>query len=385
MQLTPYNQDIINRAIKAASIVDPIVFCGMFNDGHDFLYANLVKQIATIKSDFVPVFLDLSACSTGKQTLDVLRTATIEHLKQKIPDSAGYDDLKILYRNICTNKTIILVLYTGQAAIVDKDLLLFISRLRDLKRFSFSYIWLACARIVFSLHQHTNAIEYEELLTKLFLQHIHPLMPRDENNAMIIINNNENRYGKLTSATKQVVLQLSGGHPGLIKTLVQQASEKPGWKTADLNDERLSSKINGILDDLPDSYKKTLFAKSYTVNNPITKSLILYGYLKKSGTSYFPFTPLLDEYYTKIKIIPNVNMLVLSSIQRKVIDYLETHAGVIIAKDVLAKIIWGETWQDKYSDWAIDQFISTFRDKLPIVRKSAKLITKKGEGYIYIP
>ena len=78
-------------------------------------------------------------------------------------------------------------------------------------------------------------------------------------------------------------------------------------------------------------------------------------------------------------------MLVLSSIQRKVIDYLETHAGVIIAKDVLAKIIWGETWQDKYSDWAIDQFISTFRDKLPIVRKSAKLITKKGEGYIYIP
>ena len=67
-------------------------------------------------------------------------------------------------------------------------------------------------------------------------------MPRDENNAMIIINNNENRYGKLTSATKQVVLQLSGGHPGLIKTLVQQASEKPGWKTADLNDENFLQK-----------------------------------------------------------------------------------------------------------------------------------------------
>lgn len=385
MQLTPYNQDIINRAIKAASIVDPIVFCGMFNDGHDFLYANLIKQIETIKSDFVPVFLDLSAYSTGKQTLDALRTASIEDLKQKIPDTAGYDDLKVLYSNICTNKTVVLVLYTGQAAIVDKDLLLFISRLRDFKRFSFSYIWLACTRIVFSLHQHTNAIEYEELLTKLFLHYIHPLVPRDEDNAMIIINNNENRYGKLPSATKQIILRLSGGHPGLIKTLVQQAAENKNWQSADLNDERLSSKINGILNDLPDAYKINLFAKTHDLDNSISKSLILYGYLKKSGNTYIPFTPLLNTYYGKTIIIPNTNVLLLSSIQRKVMDYFESHQGIIIAKDTLAKVIWGDMWQEKYSDWAMDQFISTFRDKLRIIRKSAKLVTKKGEGYIYIP
>ena len=91
MQLTPYNQDIINRAISH-SIVDPIVFCGMFNDGHDFLYANLVKQIATIKSDFVPV-LDLSACSTETNARCVT-DCNNRFISNKNSDSAGYDDLK---------------------------------------------------------------------------------------------------------------------------------------------------------------------------------------------------------------------------------------------------------------------------------------------------
>ena len=385
MQLTPYNQDVIDRAIKAASIIDPIVFCGMFNDGHDFLYANLVKQISIVKSDFIPVFLDLSACSTGKQTLETLQTSTIDHLKQKLPDTAGYDELNTIYNKVCTKNTVILILYTGQAATVDKDLLLFLSRLRDLKRFSFSYVWLACTRIVFSLHQHTNTTEYEELLSKLFLHYIRPLVPRDEDNAMIIINNNEKRYGKLTPATKQVILRLSGGHPGLIKTLVQQASEKPEWITADLNDERLSSKLNGILSDLPDSYKKNLFAKSHIDDNPITKALIVYGYLKKSGASYIPFTPLLNEHYTKIKIVPDAKILLLSPVQRKVMEFFEAHAGTIIKRDILAEQIWGQNFQEKYSDWAIDQFISDFRNKLTLIHSSAKLVTKKSEGYIYIP
>ncbi|KKQ99283.1 MAG: hypothetical protein UT26_C0055G0005, partial [Microgenomates group bacterium GW2011_GWC1_39_12] len=126
---------------------------------------------------FIPVFLDLSACSTGKQTLETLQTSTIEHLKQKLPNTAGYDELNTIYNKVCTKSTVILILYTGQAATVDKDLLLFLSRLRDLKRFSFSYVWLACTRIVFSLHQHTNTTEYEELLSKLFLHYIRPLVP----------------------------------------------------------------------------------------------------------------------------------------------------------------------------------------------------------------
>ena len=384
MQLTPYNQDVIDRAIKAASIIDPIVFCGMFNDGHDFLYANLVKQISIVKSDFIPVFLDLSACSTGKQTLETLQTSTIEHLKQKLPNTAGYDELNTIYNKVCTKSTVILILYTGQAATVDKDLLLFLSRLRDLKRFSFSYVWLACTRIVFSLHQHTNTTEYEELLSKLFLHYIRPLVPRDKDNAMIIINNNENRYGKLTPATKQVILRLSGGHPGLIKTLVQQASEKPEWITADLNDERLSSKLNGILSDLPDSYKKNLFAKKQNLTDPKTKLLILYGYLKKHDAGYTPFTSLLNKYDALASSFDQ-KLLILSPTQRKVMEFFEAHAGTIIKRDILAEQIWGQNFQEKYSDWAIDQFISDFRNKLTLIHSSAKLVTKKSEGYIYIP
>ena len=69
--------------------------------------------------------------------------------------------------------------------------------------------------------------------------------------------------------------------------------------------------------------------------------------------------------------------------QRSVFEYLRAHPGELVSKDTLAQVLWGNDWADKYSDWAIDQLLSTLREKLTSLKHKEKIITKKGEGIIF--
>jgi DNA-binding response OmpR family regulator len=53
----------------------------------------------------------------------------------------------------------------------------------------------------------------------------------------------------------------------------------------------------------------------------------------------------------------------------------------IVTREDLADMLWGKGKFDKYSDWAIDKFISTMRKKIARTNTLAKIETIKGEGY----
>jgi hypothetical protein len=68
-----------------------------------------------------------------------------------------------------------------------------------------------------------------------------------------------------------------------------------------------------------------------------------------------------------------------------VYNLLIAHTGEIVSKDKIAELIWGETWEQKYSDWALDKLISNLKKKLLQLENPAKLQTFKKLGVMLVP
>ncbi len=70
----------------------------------------------------------------------------------------------------------------------------------------------------------------------------------------------------------------------------------------------------------------------------------------------------------------------LTLLERRVFDMLKERKNVITREEI-AKLIWGENYLDKYSDWAIDQLIHRLRGKLQTSKAPFTIFTRKGEGF----
>lgn len=66
-------------------------------------------------------------------------------------------------------------------------------------------------------------------------------------------------------------------------------------------------------------------------------------------------------------------------------NLLKSRPGEIVSKDQIAEAIWGSTWEQKYSDWALDKLISNLKKKLAVLDTPAKLQTFKKLGVMLVP
>lgn len=56
----------------------------------------------------------------------------------------------------------------------------------------------------------------------------------------------------------------------------------------------------------------------------------------------------------------------------------------VVSRDAVAQAIWGTSWEDRYSDWAIDQTIGRIRKKMLRFDFPKTMIrTVKGKGFVY--
>jgi hypothetical protein len=70
----------------------------------------------------------------------------------------------------------------------------------------------------------------------------------------------------------------------------------------------------------------------------------------------------------------------LTPIQMQIYLFLRANQGRLIMRDEIAKLIWGDNYLEKYSDWAIDRHMSDLRKALMGL---AQIKTKKGQGFIF--
>lgn len=64
-----------------------------------------------------------------------------------------------------------------------------------------------------------------------------------------------------------------------------------------------------------------------------------------------------------------------------VLKLLVEKSGTVVNRDDIAFALWGDKLFDKYSDWAIDKFVSLIRKKLKKLNFTGNIKAKKGEGF----
>lgn len=82
--------------------------------------------------------------------------------------------------------------------------------------------------------------------------------------------------------------------------------------------------------------------------------------------------------YHNVNISESDFARILSSQEYEIFSRLLENIGEVNTKDDIAKIIWGDDWIDKYSEWTIEKTISNIRRKV-----GGKYVIKSvyGKGY----
>ena len=390
MKVPPYNQNKLEQALQAAKSTEPIAFSGMYDSGVDYLF-NLAVPLfkAELPKKITPVFVDLSGLTTEKAIVSEL-SFILNQTFAGTKSQPNYLDIAAQVKSLSVKAKIVFVVYLGQEGTVDQEFFLLLNRLRNLLGWSFSYVLFMTTRVLL------NSKYFDPLLDKVLKRNISLVQPLDEVNSSVVVDSYEERYRKkLTKPTRKKVIKLAGGNPGLIKALYLQAAADSRWKKPDILDERLFFRLRGIAQDLPEPFVKTLLNPKGVASgkNQYLEPLVRYGYLKKYLSNYRSFSPLLEQYFKKHtqsiphgSTSPDADKVVLnfSKSQRRVLKHLKQNSGKIVTKDNIAQVIWGKNWEDKYSDWAIDQLMHTLREKMATSQVPGKIITKKGEGVILV-
>ncbi len=391
MRIAPYYQKLLEEALQAAKSFEPITYVGMFDSGVDYLFTLLVPILAAeSEKDTSLVAIDLSGLTTKEEVASEVGFALSE-IESVAPSPCDFAQLTRYVQNFAKKKRMIVVLYLGQEGQTASELFIFLNRLRNLLGWRFSYIIFTTTRLLL------GSDHARPLIDKVLKRNLVTVQPLDEENSNAVLANYEERYAKaLPPVLRRQVLELAGGNPGLIKALYLQASTSDSWGKPDILDERIYFRLEGIVYDTPENIREMVKKHRLRRTDSALQPFYHFGYLVVADkTSYRLFSPLLDDFLNiypmqgpKLKetpIMPNAELLHLTKSQRTLLAYLEGRSGQLVTKDDIAKVLWGDAWADLYSDWAIDQLVSTLRKKMSTIKHDGTIVTKKGEGIVFLP
>ncbi|MBI5613654.1 helix-turn-helix domain-containing protein [Candidatus Gottesmanbacteria bacterium] len=388
MKIAPYYQRLLEKALQAVNSFEPITYVGMFDSGTDYLFTLFIPLLVSeLEKDTYSVAVDLSGLST-KEEIESEVSFALSEIDSEFQQLGDFAQVTRNIRKFAEKKRLILVIYLGQDGGTANELFIFLNRLRNLLGWRFSYIVFTSCKL-FLQQKNQN-----QLLNKVLKRNIETVQLLEEQDARVVLSNYEERYQKkLSEIDSKIVLTNSSGNPGLIKALYLLTIDRDVKNKMDIYDSRLSFRLEGIVSDLPVEFHQKIAGTIKPSGDAFELQLLRYGYLSSHGNKLVPFTPLLSTYLEMRKRHPlnqqasigtHSLLLNLTISQRKVLEYMELHPGELVTKDDVAKVLWGESWADRYSDWAIDQLISTLRDKMVKIKHKGKIVTKKGEGIIFI-
>jgi hypothetical protein len=203
-----------------------------------------------------------------------------------------------------------------------------------------------------------------------------PILPLNKEDTKVSKEIYEKLFGKIDLKCLAKVENLSGGNPGLYKSLWRIFEQKKDQTIESiLTQSSLVERLERISDELGWEDVKVILGESNDLRS--YARLRLFGYLNSGGK---PFTPLLVKYLEKLKESREFE-LILTPSEKSVLRLLESREGEVVLRDDIAKMIWVDTWTEKYSDWAIDSIISGIRKKLGGTSFGGKIMVKKKEGF----
>ncbi len=173
-------------------------------------------------------------------------------------------------------------------------------------------------------------------------------------------------------AVLEKLLELSGGHNQLLHILLSSQKEQL------LLDRFVQMQMKEFVDYLNYFQRKTLQKVAQGKNiDEIDEYLLGVGLIKKSGSTYQLFTPLLSEY---VKTHLSVK---LPAKEAKLFKLLRRNMGSTVTKYEIFQEVWGEN-NEEATDWALDALIYRLR-KHPFMKTNGFIIeSHKKVGYTLI-
>jgi len=198
---------------------------------------------------------------------------------------------------------------------------------------------------------------------------------------------------------EKIIANLSGGLASLIKSLALLTKEKQNLGSDHeslLKLDEITGPLDRILQALSDDQKIILkeIAQGKGDNKLFlleeTKALIDLGIIIRKEKRLSLFSPFLTKYLlsrrepaTEISQIAFNDFLTPSP--QRLLDALLASRGRRISRDQAGEAVWRKNWEEKYSDWALDQIVSQIRKKMTHLKDKKRLVTLRGIGFELLP
>lgn len=188
----------------------------------------------------------------------------------------------------------------------------------------------------------------------------------------------------LSDEKKQIIFNLCGGYLWLISHIQRMHRDNPEITYPEIiEDEMLFAKLDSIWTKLLDE-EKILAEKIINCNLtsedrllPEYRHLLSIGLIQYNGGKEKITVPLLSLVVNNAQklnqwsvsnqqIFVNQNDLTdsFSTFEQKILRLLLSHKKYIISREKIAQSLWDSSWQEKYSDWAIDRLVYRLRQKI---------------------
>lgn len=175
---------------------------------------------------------------------------------------------------------------------------------------------------------------------------------------------------KISDLKIQNVLDLASGHNQLMHILYSSESrENP------LLDRFIILQMKELMDFLPSRQKKIL--QNISLGKKITQVdqyLTNIGIVRKNGSSYILFTPILEDY---IKTHLNLNI---PAKEGKLFKLLKQNLGQVVSKEEIFDYVWGKDSLEA-SDWSLNALIYRLRKNQGFKKEGCVIESVKKLGY----
>jgi len=225
-----------------------------------------------------------------------------------------------------------------------------------------------------------------------------PLFSKRESQYNLKVWKKINNYQLEENKAREIIF-LSGGLASLIKSLFLFAKKNPHLKMEPellIKKPEISFHLEKIYHNLNENQKIFLYELAIK-KKPNKKTfstdvfdLINLGLINSQNGKFTFFSPLFEKYLlNQEKPLITVSGIefkkFLTPSEQRFISLLIKNKGKAISRDQAGEAIWQKHWEEKYSEWALDQIVSQIRKKMIHIKDKKRLVTIRGFGFRLLP
>ncbi|MBN2015255.1 winged helix-turn-helix domain-containing protein [Candidatus Dojkabacteria bacterium] len=199
---------------------------------------------------------------------------------------------------------------------------------------------------------------------------------------------------KLEKDTKKRIFELTGGYYPLVLNTIKLLNLADVEFSTSMLEKIFENKLitreivnlwNSL--DFDQRIEATKASKQILTKQKQNSTLANLGLISRSGeiTSEWISSFILERRFKEVQSIGKVSALeVLKGKELLVYKKLQTRKGEVVTRDEIARILWKDAEDEKYSNWAIDKTISRIRKKLKKHGAVVSIITVRNQGYVLL-